>query len=150
MVVWWVGLARVPRHPPICGVGNEAILISIVEIGIILRQSVTGVIANICFTIPLWYQFYKIFDSNKVNLISCYYIDGLVQERHNSSVLAMELYLPCINPLIFATCENWLSLLNSCIYYAHQTHEIYQVLPYFMDFKAPWELWNPLSKTVLS
>ena len=25
--------------------------------------------------------------------------------------------------------ENWLVLVNSCIYYAHQTHEIYQVLP---------------------
>ena len=35
------------------------------------------------------------------------------------------------------TGENWLGLVNSCIYYAHQTHEIYQ-------------LWNPLSKTVLS
>ena len=28
------------------------------------------------------------------------YIDGLVQERHNSSALAMELSLSCNNPLI--------------------------------------------------
>ena len=28
------------------------------------------------------------------------YIDGLVQERHNSSVLAMELCLSCTNPSI--------------------------------------------------
>ena len=28
--------------------------------------------------------------------------------------------------------------------------QIYQVLPYSVDFKAPRELWNPLSKTVLS
>ena len=28
------------------------------------------------------------------------YIDGLVQGRHNSSALAMELHLSCINPLI--------------------------------------------------
>ena len=28
------------------------------------------------------------------------------------------------------TCEDWLGLLNICIYYAWQTHEIYQVLPY--------------------
>ena len=28
------------------------------------------------------------------------YIDGLVQERHNSSVLAMELRLSCANPSI--------------------------------------------------
>ena len=35
------------------------------------------------------------------------------------------------------TCENWLGFVNSCIYYACQTHEIYQVLPYSLDFKAP-------------
>ena len=46
------------------------------------------------------------------------------------------------------TCEIIAS--NSCFYYAHQTHEIYQILPYSVDFKAPKELWNPLSKTVLS
>ena len=46
------------------------------------------------------------------------------------------------------TCENWFGLVNSCVYYASQTHEINRVLPYSMDFKAPWELWNPLSKTV--
>ena len=27
------------------------------------------------------------------------------------------------------TCENWLGLVKSCIYYACQTHEIYYVLP---------------------
>ena len=48
------------------------------------------------------------------------------------------------------TCENWLSIVNRCIYHAYQTHEIYQVLPYSVDFKAPRELWNPLSKTPLS
>ena len=31
-----------------------------------------------------------------------YNIDGLVQERRNSSVLAMELHLSCINPLIYS------------------------------------------------
>ena len=49
-----------------------------------------------------------------------------------------------------STCENWLCLVNSCIYHACQTHDIYQVLPYSVDFKAPRELWNPLGKTVLS
>ena len=35
------------------------------------------------------------------DILSVYmYIDGLVQERHNSSALAMELSLSCINPLI--------------------------------------------------
>ena len=28
------------------------------------------------------------------------------------------------------TCENWLGLVNNCVYYAHKTCEIYQVLPY--------------------
>ena len=41
-------------------------------------------------------------------------------------------------------------LVTSCIYYACQTHEIYQVLLYSVDFKAPKELWNPLSKAVLN
>ena len=48
------------------------------------------------------------------------------------------------------TCENWFGLLYNDIYYTHQTREIYQVLPYLVDFKAPGELWNPLSKTALS
>ena len=37
------------------------------------------------------------------------------------------------------SCENWLGLVNSCIYYALQTQEIYEVLPYSVDFKAPVE-----------
>ena len=32
--------------------------------------------------------------------------------------------------------ENWLCPVNSCVYYAHHTHEIHQVLPYSVDFKA--------------
>ena len=48
------------------------------------------------------------------------------------------------------TFENWLSLVKSCVYYAHQTCEIYQLLSYLVDLKIPLELWNPLSKTVLS
>ena len=39
------------------------------------------------------------------------------------------------------TCENWLGHVNSRIYYAHQTHESYQELPYSVDFKAPRETW---------
>ena len=34
------------------------------------------------------------------------------------------------------TCENWLGPVNSCVYYTHQTHEIYQVLCYSVDCKA--------------
>ena len=54
----------------------------------------------------------------------------------------------------FAMPETWkngFGPINSCVYYARQTREInYQVLPYSVDFKAPEELWNPLSKPVLS
>ena len=45
--------------------------------------------------------------------------------------------------------ENWLGFVNSN-YCVCQTTEIYQVLSYSVDFKAPGELWNPLSKTVLN
>ena len=31
-----------------------------------------------------------------------------------------------------------------------QAREIYQKLPYSVDFNAPWELWNPLGKTVFN
>ena len=48
------------------------------------------------------------------------------------------------------TCKIRLDVVNSCINYAHQTREIYQVQPYSVDFKTPREFWNPLSQTVLS
>ena len=48
------------------------------------------------------------------------------------------------------TWENWLGRVNSPIYYARQIREIYLVLPYSLDSKAPVELWNPLSKAVFS
>ena len=47
------------------------------------------------------------------------------------------------------TCNNGLGLVNSCVYYAHQTREINQALPHSVDFKASVELWNPLSKIAL-
>ena len=50
-------------------------------------------------------------------------------------------------PKIF---ENWLGLANSFVYYVCKTHEIYQLLPYSVGFKALWELWNPLSKAAHS
>ena len=37
------------------------------------------------------------------------------------------------------TCEHLLAIVNSCVYYARQTHDIYQVPPYLVDFKASWE-----------
>ena len=47
------------------------------------------------------------------------------------------------------TCENWLSLVNSCVYLSHRTRDISQVLPYSVHSKAPGELWQPLGKAVL-
>ena len=47
------------------------------------------------------------------------------------------------------TCKNWLGLVNSCIYYACQTHEIYHVL-LLSGFQSSLRIWNPLSKTGLS
>ena len=37
-------------------------------------------------------------------------------------------------------CENWLGLVNICIHYAYQTHDIYQVQPYSVEFKSLREL----------
>ena len=37
-------------------------------------------------------------------------------------------------------------LVNSCIYYAHQTRESYHVLPYSVDFKVSREILNPLER----
>ena len=39
------------------------------------------------------------------------------------------------------TCKNWLGLVNSCVYYGRQTREIYQVVSYSVDFKAPGEIY---------
>ena len=46
------------------------------------------------------------------------------------------------------TCESWLGLVNSCVYFARKIREIDQVPPYSVYFKAPVELWNPLGKIV--
>ena len=45
-----------------------------------------------------WYVFFVFF-----------YIDGLVQERRNSSVLAIELHLSCTNPLINSPFDSYFS-----------------------------------------
>ena len=34
------------------------------------------------------------------------------------------------------TCKSWLGPVNSCVYYARQTREIYEVLLYAVDPKA--------------
>ena len=37
------------------------------------------------------------------------------------------------------TCDNWLGIINSSVYHALQTHGIYRVLLYAVDFNAPGE-----------
>ena len=38
------------------------------------------------------------------------------------------------------TCENWVRPFNSGIFYARQTHEIYHILPYSVDFKVELQI----------
>ena len=47
------------------------------------------------------------------------YIDGLLQERRNSSALAMKLRLSCTNPSIYYMNVNdvWISLIQSALWY---------------------------------
>ena len=48
------------------------------------------------------------------------------------------------------TCEYRLGHVNGSVYCARETREMYQALPDSVDFKAPEELWNPLSKAVVT
>ena len=41
--------------------------------------------------------------------------------------------------------QHMLDPVNSYVYYAHHTHEIYQVLPDLVESKPAGELLNPLS-----
>ena len=41
---------------------------------------------------------------------------------------------------VMETPENWLGLVNNCVYYDRQAREIYQVLPYLVDFTSPGAL----------
>ena len=42
------------------------------------------------------------------------------------------------------TCDNWLGLVNNCVYYARSAPEIHQPMPFSVDFKAPWDPWNQM------
>ena len=49
------------------------------------------------------------------------------------------------------TCKNWFGLVNSSIYYAYQTREIYQTCTASLSgFQSSGEFWTPLSKTVFA
>ena len=50
--------------------------------------------------LPAWNTFNLVVHSGTI--ADGAYIDGLVQERRNSSALAMELRLPCTNPSIYS------------------------------------------------
>ena len=71
------------------------------------------------------------------------YANLFIHQSINSNVKNSE-NLPCPK-IVKLAC-----LVDNWIYCACQTCEIYQVLLYWVDFKAPFELWNPLSKTVVS
>ena len=85
--------------------------------------------------------------------ISAWLIFPLLMHWRYHSLVPNHGYMQCEKLVRFAkpdTCENWLGLVKSCVYYAHQTHEIYQLLLFPVDFKARGELWNLLNKTVHS
>ena len=46
--------------------------------------------------------------------------------------------------------KTWFDLVKKYVCYACQTRDIYLMLPYTVDFKAPGERWNPLSMRVFS
>ena len=71
-----------------------------------------SLLTHICVTLPQWVKMditIRLVLVNARCMINYYqfhmhiymYINGLVQERHNSSVLAMKSHLSCINPLIW-------------------------------------------------
>ena len=61
------------------------------------------------------YTWVKSYDADNLDVIvgidggqsGKHYIDGLVQERHNSSALAMELCLSCTNPSVYSDWFEW-------------------------------------------
>ena len=63
---------------------------------------------------------------------TCEDIDGLVHERCNSSALAMEFSLSCINPLI---CQHWFKLwLDAWCHYLSQ---------YWSSLMSPYDMTRP-------
>ena len=69
-------------------------------------------------------------------------INGVNQKLETALIVLWDKYSTVLKLWQFVmteTYESWLSLENSCIYYVRQNHEIYQVLPYTVDFRAPQE-----------
>ena len=67
------------------------------------------------------------------------YIDGLVQERCNSSALAMELHLSCTNPSI---CAKKLSVYNGCLWTVIPLTSLAKQLCSHLVFAWNKEPWN--------
>ena len=57
---------------------------------------------SICHTAPYYLLDNHMMTTRRDDDSVCYHIDGLVQERRNSSALAMELSLSCTMPLIYS------------------------------------------------
>ena len=47
-------------------------------------------------------------------------------------------------------CEHYLDFVNTYVYYAWRTRQIYQVLPYSVDFKAPEGALKSTEQAILS
>ena len=63
-----------------------------------------------------WTRFHLWFSKVSANATTIYpHIDGLMQEKHNSSALAMELRLSCINPSILRNALYYVSVCVQCI-----------------------------------
>ena len=71
---------------------------------------------------------------------SQWYLDGLVQERRNSSALAMELRLSCINPLTY--------YVNCSHFIVHYT--LWLILPISFSITAPTIMMYRYLKKTLS
>ena len=65
-----------------------------------------------------------------------WYIDGLVQERHNSSALAMELHLHCNNPAIYCPNQAYFHQRNVLIhcYIALGIEKVILSTPFLMSW----------------
>ena len=91
------------------------------------------------------HQFFWVFETGiKRNTVKLWQLSITQYCKWHSSVKKLGHFA------MLETCGKGLSLVNICIYYACHTHKIYPALPYSVGFKAPRELWNPLSKIVHS
>ena len=71
------------------------------------RVSIRSAAENIDCNMTGFHCIKLVTHSSEISLNYDYHIDGLVQERRNSSALAMELRLSCINPSTWSCHNNY-------------------------------------------